>query len=376
MSYEEESKTMKKGLISVEKAAIGKEEIKAVEEVLKSDYLIGPNGKMKRALEEKFTEFIGVKYGVAVNAGTAALHTAFYALGIGSGDEVILPAFSFVASGDAVRYTDATPVFVDIDPETFNIDPSRIEERITDRTKGIEVVHLFGLPADMNPILKIAEKYGLFVVEDAAQSHGAKYRGKKTGSLGDAAGFSFWSNKNMTTAGGGIFVTNDKTVAETAELFSFAGETFKTKPYQHILLGHNYIISEVLAAIGLVQLDKLQYFVKKRRENAKYLSEELSDLSLCLPNEPAGHYHAFNQYVIRCKKREHLRKELRRKNIQTKLPYPPVPYQPSYRKYGYKRGSFPVTERIVEECLLLPVHPLLSQEELDRLTKSIRDILK
>lgn len=367
---------MKKEFISVEKAVIGKEEIRAVEEVLKSDCLIGPNGKMKNAFEKKFAEFIGVKYGIAVNAGTAALHTAFYALGIGPGDEVIVPALSFVASGDAIRYTGATPVFVDIDPETFNIDPLRIEEKIRDRTKGIEVVHLFGLPADMNPILKIAEEHGLYVVEDAAQSHGAKYRGKRTGSLGNAAGFSFWNNKNMTTAGGGIFVTDDKKVAETAELFSFAGETFRTKPYQHVLLGYNYIISEVLAAIGLVQLDKLQYLVERRRENAKCLSEGLSDLNLSLPHEPTGHYHAFNQYVIRCKKRNYLKKELSKRNIQTKLPYPPIPYQPSYREYGYRHGSFPVTERTVEECLLLPVHPLLSEQDLDRLTKSIRDILK
>lgn len=367
---------MKRGFIPVERPATGEEEIEAIQEVLKSDHLIGPKGKMKHEFEKRFTEFIGVKYGTAVNSGTAALHTAFYSLGIGQADEIIVPAFSFVASGDAIRYTGATPVFVDVDPETYNIDSSMIEDKITDNTKGIEVVHIYGLPADMGPILKIARRNNLHVVEDAAQSHGAKYNEKKTGSLGHAAGFSFWDNKNMTTAGGGIFVTDSEEVFETAELFSFAGEAYKTTPYQHVLLGYNYIMSEVSAAIGLVQLNKLDYFIEKRRENAKYLSEGLSGLDLNLPHEPEGCYHSFNQYVIQCKKRNHLRKELGKRNIQTKLPYPPIPYQPSYEKYGYKHGSFPVTERIVEECLLIPVHPLLTQDELDTIIKSTAEALR
>ncbi|MFX0068425.1 MAG: DegT/DnrJ/EryC1/StrS family aminotransferase [Promethearchaeota archaeon] len=367
---------MKEEFIPVERPTTGKEEMKAIQEVLESDHLIGPKGKMKSEFEKRFTEFIGVRYGIALNSGTAALHTAFYALGIGPGDEVIVPAFSFVASGDAIRYTGATPVFVDVDPETYNIDSSKIEERLTDNTKGIEVVHIYGLPADMKPILKIARGYDLDVVEDAAQSHGAKYKEKKTGSLGQAAGFSFWDNKNMTTAGGGIIVTDSEEVFKIAELFSFAGEAYETKPYQHVLLGYNYIMSEVSAAIGLVQLNKLEYFIKKRRENAKYLSEGLFGLDLKLPHEPEGCYHSFNHYIIGCKKRNYLRKELNKRNIQTKLPYPPIPYQPSYEKYGYRRGSFPVTERIVEECLLIPVHPLLAQDDLDRIIKSTKDALK
>ncbi|MFX0096147.1 MAG: DegT/DnrJ/EryC1/StrS family aminotransferase [Candidatus Hodarchaeota archaeon] len=376
LSNESEVRIMREEFIPVERPAIGKEEMKAVQKALKTDYLIGPKGKIKCEFEKRFTEFIGVKYGIALSSGTAALHTAFYALGIGPGDEVIVPALSFVASGDAIRYTGATPVFVDVDSETYNIDFSKIEDRITDNTKGIEVVHLYGLPADMEPILKIARGHGLYVVEDAAQSHGAKYREKKTGSLGHAAGFSFWGNKNMTTAGGGFFVTDSEEISELAELFSFAGEAYKTKPYQHVLLGHNYIMSEVLAAIGLVQLNKLEDFIKKRRENAEYLSEGLSGLDMNLPYEPEGCRHSFNQYVLRCKKRDYLRKELNKRNIQTKLPYPPIPYQPSYKKYGYRRGSFPVTERIVDECLLIPVHPLLTKDELDRIIESTKTVLK
>ena len=244
---------------------INEEEIEAVREVLQSRRLIDPHGSKIILFERMFSQFIGVRYSVATNSGTAALHTCFASLKLNKDDEVITSPFSFVASADAILMVGAKPVFVDIELDTYTIDTTLIEDKITDKTRVIEAVHLYGLPCNMDEISKLANRYGLKVVEDAAQAHGAKYNGKMAGSLGDVSAFSFWPSKNITTGGGGMLVTNSEEIYNFAKLFRFAGEKGE---YKHVMLGYDYVMPEIQAAIGIVQLNKINYIIEKRRRNA------------------------------------------------------------------------------------------------------------
>ena len=259
--------------VPIAKPIIGEEEIENVVEVLKSGMIA--QGPKVEEFEQKFADWVGAKYGIAVNSGTAALHVALLSCGIGEGDEVITTPFTFIASGNSIVYTGAKPVFADIDLKTYTLDPDSIEDLITENTKAIMPVQLYGQSANMDKINEIARKHGLIVIEDAAQAHGAICNGKKVGSMGDMACFSFYPTKNMTTSEGGIITTDDEDLAENAKIFRAHGATVR---YHHDAIGYNFRMTDISAAIGLAQLEKIDDFNDKRIANAAYLNEGLKDV--------------------------------------------------------------------------------------------------
>ena len=283
--------------VSIASPVIEEEEINAVIDVMKSGMIA--QGPKVIEFEEEFAKYVGAKYGIATNSGTSALHVALLAAGIGEGDEVITTPFTFAATGNSILYTGARPVFVDIDPETFTIDPAKIEEAITDKTKAIMPVQLYGQAADMELIMKIAKEHDLIVIEDAAQAHGAEYNGEKVGNLGDMACFSFYPTKNMTTSEGGMITTNNEEFAENAKVFRAHGSATK---YHHDVLGYNFRMTDIAAAIGLEQLKKIDSFNAKRIENAKCLNEGLKDIeAIETPVLKDGCKHVYHQYTIKIK---------------------------------------------------------------------------
>jgi dTDP-4-amino-4,6-dideoxygalactose transaminase len=355
-------------MIPIAKPLLGKEEIDAVTEVLDSGMIA--QGPKVEEFELAFSEYTGSEYSAAVNSGTAALHIALLAHGIGKEDEVITTPFSFVATANSILYTGAKPVFADIEPETFNIDPEKIKERITSKTRAIMPVHLYGHPADMKAIMEIAEDNKLIVIEDACQSHGAECLGKKVGSFGTGA-FSFYPTKNMTTGEGGMLTTDDKEIAEKAKMIRAHGSKIR---YLHEMLGFNLRMTDIAAAIGLVQLGKLDKFTKARQGNAEMLSARLKGIPGLVPAiTKAGCTHVFHQYTVRAKKRDQLAAFLKDKEIGTGVHYPtPIHKQPYYIDLGY-RDSLPVSETAVEEVLSLPVHPALSGTDIQKIVEATRE---
>lgn len=367
---------MKNKTIPIAKPIIGKEEISEVITVLKSGQLT--QGKWVEQLEDDFSKFINCKFAVATSNGTTALHLALLALGIKPGDEIITPSFTFIASTNSCLYVGAKPVFVDIDPKTFNINPDLIEEKITKKTKAIMLVHLFGLPANMDFILKIARKYKLLVIEDAAQAHGAKINKKFTGTMGDVAAFSFYPTKNMTTSEGGMITTNNKLLAKKLRLLRNHG---MDKRYYHTSLGFNFRMTNIQAAIGIHQLKKLKDFNKKRSENALFLSKNLNDLDkIQTPFTPLGFTHAFHQYTIlvRGKKgtREKLVEYLSQNGVSTMVYYPIPVHKQSFMKKMYSDIDLPITEKVASQVLSLPIHPSVNKSDLQKIVKSIRAFYK
>lgn len=349
-------------MINIAKPIIGDEEIEAVTEVLKSGMLA--QGPKVDEFQKAFAEYTESKYAVATSSGTTALHAALKAVGVDKGDEVITTPFTFAATSNSVLYSDATPVYCDIDPETFTLDASKIEEKITDKTKAILPVHLYGQPADMCPIMEIAEKYDLKVIEDAAQAHGSTYKGKKIGSIGDMGCFSFYPTKNMTTGEGGMVTTNDEDLEEKAGMIRAHGES---KRYEQSLLGYNYRMTDIAASIGLVQLENIDEFNRIRNENAEYLNEALSDVEgVTTPKVADNRTHVFHQYTIRVPhKRDEFRDFLTKNGIGTGVHYPIVLYnQPYYKKLGIT-GNCPEAECAAKQVISLPVHPSLTKEDLD-----------
>lgn len=355
-------------MIPIAKPLLGKEEIDAVTEVLSSGMIA--QGPKVDEFELAFSEYTGCEYAAAVNSGTAALHIALLAYGIGKGDEVITTPFSFIATANSILYTGAKPIFADIEPDTFNIDPEKIQEKITPNTRAILPVHLYGHPADMKAIMEIAEDKKLIVVEDACQSHGAAFHGKKVGSFGTGA-FSFYPTKNMTTSEGGMLTTNDKEIAEKAKMIRAHGSKVR---YLHEMLGFNLRMTDIAAAIGLEQLKKLDKFTEARQRNAEMLSSELKGLPGLVPSiTKTGCTHVFHQYTVRAKKRDQLAAFLKEKEIGTGVHYPiPIHKQPVYKELGYK-DSLPVSERAVEEVLSIPVHPALSRADVQTVIKAIKE---
>jgi perosamine synthetase len=360
-------------MIPISKPLLGKEEEQGIKEVLNSGFL--SQGEKVKEFEEEFSEYIGTKFAVATNNGTSALHVALASLGIKSGDEVITPAFSFIASANCILMLGATPVFCDIDPKTYNLDPAKLEERISDRTKAVIAVHLYGQPCDMRPILEVAKDHDLFVVEDASQAHGAEYQGKKVGSLGDVGCFSFYSTKNMTTGEGGMITSNDERVAKRARMIRNHGQT---KSYTHIMLGYNYRMTDLAAAIGICQLKKLDKFNKRRIKNGEFLTKEIKKIrGLVTPYIQPNVRHVFHQYTIRITEdfgitRDDLKLRLNKKGIDARIYYPiPIHKQPLYQKLGY-RCRLPVSEKVANEVLSLPVHPALTKEDLKRIVEAIK----
>ena len=349
---------------------IGAEEKQAVLEVLDSGILA--QGPRVKAFEAAFAEMCGVKFAIATSSGTTALHTSLLAHGIKPGDEVITSSFSFIASANSALFVGARPVFVDIDPRTFNLNPSLIETAITKNTRAIISVHLFGLSCDMDAILNIAAKHRLLVIEDACQSHGAAYKGLKVGSFGTGA-FSLYPTKNMTSGEGGMITTNEDTIAEHCRAIRQHG---MRRRYYHDELGYNFRMTDIQAAIGLEQLKKLEKFNLIRRENARYLSAHLK--GVVVPFVPEGHEHSFQQYTIRVPdgRRDSLIEHLTSRGVGSMVYYPvPIHQQTFYvRELAYKM-ILPETERAAAEVLSLPVHPGLSADDLQTIVAAVNEFI-
>lgn len=353
-------------MIPIAKPQIGDEEKQAVMEVLSSGIIA--QGPRVKAFEEAYAQMCGVKHAIATTSGTTALHVALLAHGIGEGDEVITSPFTFIASANSILYCGARPVFVDIDPDTFNINPALIEAAITPRTKAILPIHLFGLCCDMDAIMEIATRHGLVVIEDACQSHGALYKGKRAGSFGVGV-FSFYPTKNMTSAEGGMITTDGDMLDEKSRVIRQHG---MRRRYYHDELGFNFRMTDVQAAIGLAQLHKLEGFNHKRRANAAFLNDHLRGVKT--PVEPAGYEHVYHQYTIRVPggRRDALRTYLQEKGIGSEVYYPvPVHKQTFYlQELGYHL-EMPQSELAAEEVLSLPVHPALSQQDLEIIAAAV-----
>ena len=368
-------------MISINAPQVGEEEIEAVVKVLKSGILTNAlgEGPMVKRFEEEFAKFVGVKHALAVNSGTAALHMAVSSVGVNPGDEVILPSFTFVATAEAVVLAGAKPVFVDIDPVTYNISPERIREAVSRKTKAIIAVDLYGLPAQLKPIKEIAEEYGLAVIEDAAQAHGALYEGKPVGAYADVACWSFYASKNMTTGEGGMLTTDNDEIAEKLRLLRCHGEKEK---YHSVILGHNYRMPEIQAAIGLVQLAKLPKFLARRRENADRLTELLSygKEDLQLPIEPENCRSSWYLYTVRLKganaaKRNAVVEKLRSKMVGAEVYYPrPIHLMPYYKQFGKFR--LPETEAASSQVFSLPIHPGVTPEQVDFIGRVVLETIR
>jgi perosamine synthetase len=357
-------------MIPVAKPLIGDEEKAAVLAVLDSGQLV--QGEITQRFETEFARLCQARYAVAVSSGTAALHLSLLAHGIGPGDEVITSPFTFIASANSVLFCGARPVFVDIEPRTFNLNPDLIEAAITPRTKAILPIHLYGNPADIPAIQAIADRHGFVVIEDAAQAHAAKIAGQPIGS-GNTACFSFYPTKNMTTGEGGIVTTNDAAIADRVRLLRAHGAVER---YQHLTLGYNFRMTDLQAAIGLAQLPKLRGWTARRRNNAARLTDLLG-YWVMTPVARDWAYHVYHQYTIRIVGgRGNLAKRLATRGIGTSVHYPiPVHQQPLYRDLGYDL-SLPEAERASREVISLPIHPSVSAEDLELIASEVIDLLR
>lgn len=371
---------MTKVTIPIAKPLIRGAEQEEVRKVLASGRLA--QGPMVAKFERKFAGLCRTKYAVAVNSGTAALHCALYACGIKRGDEVITTPFTFVATANAILMQGAVPIFADIDPLTFNLDPQKTEEKLTKKTKGILPVDLYGHIYDVPAIKKLAKKHKLKIIEDACQACGAEFRRKRAGAFGDVGCFSFYATKNMTTGEGGMLVTNNKRYAELARRFRHHGQGEKTR-YRYFDLGFNYRLTDIMAAIGLEQLKALQIFNRKRRQNANRLNQGLKGIKgLVIPTVKKEYKHVFHQYTIRITSdfgatRGELRQSLTSRGIGTAVFYPqPLHLHPHFRKLGYQRGNFPVAEKASREVLSLPVHPSLADPDIELIINTIQNHAK
>jgi len=325
--------------------------------------------------EKEFAAFCGVKYAVGLDSGISALELGMRALGIGPGDEVITPANSFIASSSSISFTGAKPVLVDCLPDTYNIDPKCVEKAITKKTKAIMPVHLYGQPAEMDSILKIARKHRFFVVEDACQAHGALYHGKKTGSFGELAAFSFYPGKNLGAYGdAGALVTNKKKIAQKVSMMRNYGQK---KKYDHQFLAWNRRLDNLQAAILRVKLRHLDLWNKKRFENAEVYYGLLSHSPVVIPYILPKARHVFHLYVIQTERRDELQKFLNERGISTGIHYPvPIHLQKAYKSLGYKRGEFPVTEKLSKKILSLPMYPELSRIEIEYVVEQIQEFFR
>jgi len=347
-------------MIPISKPEIGKEEIAAVTGVLESGMLA--QGEVVEEFEDKFAVYIGTDYAIATNSGTSALHTALAAQGIKEGDEVITTAFSFFATASCVLMQNATPVFVDIDPKTYNIDPALIEAKISDRTKAIIPVHLYGQPCEMREIMDIAKANNLAVIEDAAQAHGAEYKAKKVGAIGDIGVFSFYSTKNIITGEGGMITTNNEEIAERARLIRNHGQS---RRYFHDCLGYNYRMTNIAAAIGLVQLKKIDTLSLRRMSNARYYGEQLN---MKKPFVSPNVKHVFHQYTIRVKDRDKFQAHLERNGVGYGIYYPvPLSSQPLFDS----NELFEVAELASQEVISIPVNPSLKRVDVEKVVKVV-----
>lgn len=351
--------------------SVKNEILQEIDNVIESgQYILGPKVK---ELEEKVAGKIGVSHAIAVANGTDALVLTLEAYGIGKGDEVITTPFTFFASAEAVSRVGATPVFADVDPITYNIDPTEIEKKITAATKAVIPVHLFGNPADMDKIKEIAKKYGLLVIEDACQAFGASYKNVAVGSLGDAACFSFFPTKNLGTIGdGGIITTSDTELADKIRKLRTHGTT---KKYYHNQIGYNSRLDELHAAILLVNLTKIDEWNQKRRSIADRYRQHLENVPYVnVPTEIDQYYHIYHLFCIESERRSEIMKELLDAEIQTEIYYPCCLHlQEVYASLNYKKGDFPIAESLSEKLFAIPMHPFLTESEQNQIISILKD---
>ncbi|HEY1679259.1 MAG TPA: DegT/DnrJ/EryC1/StrS family aminotransferase [Candidatus Sulfotelmatobacter sp.] len=341
----------------------------AIGRVLESaQFVLGPE---VAAFEQDFAAYCAAAECIALNSGTSALHLALLAAGVGPGDEVITVPFTFVASIAAILYAGARPVLIDIDPRCFTMDPSQIEAAITPRTKAILPVHLYGQPADMDPIMEIARRHGLVVIEDAAQAHGAKYKGRPAGSIGDIACFSFYPGKNLGAYGeGGAVTTNNPEYARTIRMLRDWGQDRK---YHHLLRGYNYRMEGFQGAILGVKLRHLEKWTEARRAIVRQYNERFADCEIETPSEMPWAHHVFHVYTIRTEDRDGLQSVLSAEGIQTGIHYPvPAHLQPAYSDLGYGSGDFPHSEAASKQVLSLPLYPELSADSVAEVARVVR----
>ncbi len=341
----------------------------AVQKTLESGRFI--LGEEVKQFEKEFADYLGVKYCVGVGNGLDALHLILRALNICEGDEVIVPANTYIATLLAISYAGAKPVLVEPEENTYNINPKLIKDAITKRTKAIMPVHLYGLSSDMDPINEIAERHGLFVIEDAAQAHGAEYKGEKCGSLGTAAGFSFYPTKNLGAYGdGGAVVTNDEEIADKVRLLRNYGSR---KKYYNEIRGFNSRLDEIQAAILRVKLTHLDEWNAKRKNNAERYVENLNGLKVVLPFEPKGYKHIYHQFVIRCRERDNLQEYLKESGIGTLIHYPVPPHMSqAYADMQLPIDAYPITKQLANSVLSLPIGPHLRMEDIDVVCQTIK----
>ena len=345
---------------------LGTREKDAVAAVLDSGLLAA--GEQVQGFEAEFATACEATHGVATANGTAALQTALEALEIGEGDRVLTTPFTFIATANAIRFTGATPVFADIDPETYNLDPAAVESTIEAEGEidAILAVHLYGLPADLDALGRIADAYDIPLIEDAAQAHGSSFDGTPVGAIGDVGCFSFYPTKNMTTGEGGMVVTDRDDVAARARQFIDHG---RAEGYRHERLGHNFRMTDIAAAIGRVQLDRLPASLEARRNNAERLRDGLAEANVTTPTKPPNTTHAYNQFTIRSERRDELRSHLDEFGIDSGIYYPiPIHEQAAYEHVS---ATAPVSEQAAEEVLSLPVHPGLTASDVERTIEAI-----
>lgn len=331
-------------------------------------------GKPVSEFEQEFAQYCGSKYCVTVHNGTAALHLALLAAGIGPGDEVITAANSFIATAEAISFAGATPVFVDCDAN-YNLDATKVEAKITAKTKAIIPVHLYGQPADMEPIMTLAKGRNLLVIEDACQGHGATYKGKRTGSIGDIGCFSFYPGKNLGAAGdGGAIVTNNEEFANRISLIRNHGSKVK---YEHEIVGHNYRLDTLQAAVLKIKLPHLDEWNSLRIEAAQYYQAKLADeRDLVLPAVAADRTHVYHLYVVRVKDRARVEQQLKASGVEFGIHYPkPIHLQKAYAEMGHARGDFPLTEQYADEILSLPMFPYITREQQDQVIDALKQAL-
>ena len=341
----------------------------AIQEVLESQYFI--LGPKVVELEEKIAAYCNVKYGIGVASGTDALLLSLMAIGVGRGDEVITTPFTFFATAGSISRLGAKPVFVDIDPRTYNINPQFIEEKITDKTRAIIPVHLYGQCADMDPILAIVKRHNLYVIEDAAQAIGAKYKGRKAASMGHLGCLSFFPTKNLGGYGdGGMVLTNDEGLAEKVSVLRVHGSKPK---YYHSVIGCNSRLDALQAAVLLAKFSHIDQWNEARRQNAQVYNSLFADTNVVTPYAESFNYHVHNQYVIRVKQRDRLKEALKEAGIATEIYYPvPLHLQECYSDLGYQTGDLPVSEEAAEQVLALPVYPELTREQQEEIAVNIR----
>jgi len=378
---------MPKWKIPLYKVYWDKSDVKAVTKVIKRGtyWAVGPEIE---EFERVVANYVGVKYGVSFNSGTSALHAVLLAYGIRQGDEVIVPSFTFIATANAPLFVGAKPVFADMEDSTFGLDPNDVERKITKKTKAIMPIHYGGLPCRIEELKKIADEYDLLLIEDAAESIGASINGRKVGSFGNAAMFSFCGNKVITTGEGGIILTNSGEIYERLKLIRSHGRLesepyfMTTKMLDYIMLGYNWRISSITAALGLAQMEKLEKVIEMRRKNAEYMTRKLSRIDgVEIPNPPNGYFHVYQMYTIKVKGgrrvRDSLKDHLAERGIMSKVYFEPVHLTHFYReKFGFKGGELPVTERLSSEVLTLPLYPTMTIEEMEYIIESIKEFFQ